>query len=45
MGAKEIARKMNLDITTISTYRRRAFKKLDVQNLDELKNKLTGHNM
>ncbi|HEY6900510.1 MAG TPA: helix-turn-helix transcriptional regulator, partial [Puia sp.] len=39
MGTKEIAHKMNLDITTISTYRRRAFKKLKVQNLFELKDK------
>jgi DNA-binding NarL/FixJ family response regulator len=39
MGAKEIAHKMNLDITTISTYRKRAFRKLDVQNLFELKDK------
>lgn len=39
MGAKEIAHKMNLDITTISTYRRRAFKKLNVQNMYELKDK------
>ena len=45
MGSKEIARKMNLDITTISTYRRRAFKKLEVQNLDELKNKFIEHNI
>lgn len=39
MGTKEIAQKMNLDITTISTYRRRAFEKLDVQNTIELKEK------
>jgi two-component system invasion response regulator UvrY len=39
MGAKEIAHKMNLDITTISTYRRRAFRKLNVNNLFELKDK------
>lgn len=45
MGSKEIARKMNLDITTISTYRRRAFKKLDVQNMVELKNKFILHNI
>lgn len=41
MGTKEIAGKMNLDITTISTYRRRAFDKLDVQNVIELKEKLS----
>lgn len=39
MGTKEIAQKMNLDLTTISTYRRRAFEKLDVQNAMELKEK------
>lgn len=39
MGTKEIAARMNLDITTISTYRRRAFEKLDVQNPIELKEK------
>jgi two-component system, NarL family, invasion response regulator UvrY len=40
MGAKEIARRMNIDITTVSTYRRRAFDKLNVQNMIELKDKL-----
>jgi DNA-binding NarL/FixJ family response regulator len=39
MGTKEIAHKMSLDITTISTYRRRAFEKMDVQNTIELKEK------
>lgn len=39
MGTKEIARKMKVDTTTISTYRRRAFEKLDVQNAIELKEK------
>lgn len=39
MGSKEIAWKMNLDITTVSTYRRRAFEKLDVQNVIQLKDK------
>jgi two-component system, NarL family, invasion response regulator UvrY len=39
LGAKEIATKLNLDITTVSTYRRRAFEKLDVQNMIELKDK------
>ena len=39
MGSKEIAQKMSLDMTTISTYRRRAFEKLDVQNMIELKDK------
>ena len=39
MGSKEIAQRMSLDITTVSTYRRRAFEKLDVQNMIELKDK------
>lgn len=39
MGAKEIAGKIDLDITTISTYRRRAFEKFGVQNVIELKDK------
>lgn len=39
MGTKEIAQKMNLDMTTISTFRRRAFEKMDVQNAIELKEK------
>jgi DNA-binding CsgD family transcriptional regulator len=37
IGTKEIAQKMSLDITTISTYRRRAFAKLKVENMIELK--------
>lgn len=41
MGTKEIAGQMNLDITTISTYRRRAFEKLVVENIIELREKLT----
>ena len=45
MGTKEIAKKMNLDITTISTYRRRAFEKLDVSNIIELKDKFMLHKM
>jgi two-component system, NarL family, invasion response regulator UvrY len=40
MGAKEIAHKLNLDITTISTYRKRALNKLNVQNIFELRDKL-----
>lgn len=39
MSTKEISQKMNLDTTTVSTYRRRAFDKLDVQNMIELKEK------
>jgi two-component system invasion response regulator UvrY len=45
MGAKEIAHKMSLDITTVSTYRRRAFEKLDVQNMIELKDKFLLYKM
>jgi two-component system invasion response regulator UvrY len=45
MGAKEIAQKTNLDITTISTYRRRAFEKLEVDNMIELKDKFMFHKM
>jgi two-component system invasion response regulator UvrY len=45
MGSKEIAGKMNLDITTVSTYRRRAFEKLDVQNMIELKEKFLLYKM
>lgn len=39
MGTKEIAQKMEVNSTTISTYRRRAFEKLDVKNTLELKDK------
>ncbi len=39
LGSKEIAAKMNLEITTVSTYRRRAFEKLCVENMIELKEK------
>ena len=39
MGTKEIANIMKLDTTTVSTYRRRAFEKLDAQNSFELKDK------
>ena len=45
LGAKEIANKLNLDITTVSTYRRRAFEKLDVQNMIELKDKFLLYKM
>ena len=45
MAVKEIARKMDLDITTVSTYRRRALKKLDVQNMFELKDKFLFYKM
>jgi DNA-binding NarL/FixJ family response regulator len=45
LPVKEIALKMNLDITTVSTYRRRALKKLNVQNLFELKDKFLFYKM
>jgi two-component system, NarL family, invasion response regulator UvrY len=45
LGAKEIATKLNLDITTVSTYRRRAFEKLDVQNMIDLKDKFLLYKM
>lgn len=37
LGTKEIANKLDLDMTTISTYRKRAYEKLNVQNLIEMK--------
>jgi two-component system invasion response regulator UvrY len=39
MGTKEIAQRMLLDITTVSTYRRGAFEKPEVENVIELKEK------
>jgi two-component system, NarL family, invasion response regulator UvrY len=45
LGVKEIAVKLNLDITTVSTYRRRAFEKLDVENMIELKDKFLLYKM
>ena len=39
LGSKEIAWKMNIDITTVSTYRRRALEKLKVKNVIQLKEK------
>jgi two-component system, NarL family, invasion response regulator UvrY len=40
ISSREIAEKMKLDITTVSTYRRRAFEKLDIHNNIELRDKL-----
>jgi two-component system, NarL family, invasion response regulator UvrY len=40
MGVKEIAMRMNLEAATVSTYRRRAFDKLGVENVVELNKKL-----
>lgn len=45
LGAKEISQKMKLDITTVSTYRRRAFEKLQVQNFVEMKDKFALYKM
>lgn len=45
IGSKAIAHQMNIDITTVSTYRRRAFEKLDVQNAIELKEKFLAYKM
>lgn len=45
LGTKEIAQKMKLDITTISTYRRRAYAKLGVQNFVEMKDKFALYKM
>lgn len=45
LGAKEIAGKMNLDITTVSTYRRRAFEKLHAENAIELKDIFLSYKM
>jgi two-component system invasion response regulator UvrY len=42
---REIAEKMKLDNTTVSTYRRRAFEKLDVQNSIELRDKFLFYKM
>ena len=39
MGAKEISNQMNIDISTVSTFRRRALEKLGVENNVELKDK------
>jgi two-component system, NarL family, invasion response regulator UvrY len=41
----EIAEKMKLNITTISTYRRRVFEKLSVQNSIELRDKFLFYKM
>lgn len=45
VGIKEIATLMHLDATTVSTYRRRAFAKLGVENVLDLKDKFTLYNM
>lgn len=45
LGTKEISQKMKLDITTISTYRRRAYEKLQVQNFVEMKDKFALYKM
>lgn len=45
LGTKEISQKMKLDITTVSTYRRRAYEKLQVQNFVEMKEKFALYKM
>jgi len=45
LGTKEISQKMKLDITTVSTYRRRAYEKLQVQNFVEMKDKFALYKM
>jgi DNA-binding NarL/FixJ family response regulator len=45
LGSKEIAQKMKLDITTVSTYRRRAYEKMQVQNFVEMKDKFALYKM
>jgi len=45
MTLKEISGIMRLDSTTVSTYRRRAFEKLGVQNNIELKDKILLYKM
>ena len=42
IGSKEIGRKMNLDITTISTHRRHIFEKLNISNMVQLKELLAS---
>jgi DNA-binding NarL/FixJ family response regulator len=39
LGAKEISNKMDVGITTISTFRARAYEKFGVDNIIELKEK------
>lgn len=45
VSVKEIAIVMHLDVTTVSTYRRRAFAKLGVENVLDLKDKFTLYKM
>jgi two-component system invasion response regulator UvrY len=45
IGPTDIAQKMDLDVTTVSTYRRRAFEKLGVHNIIELKDKFLLYKM
>lgn len=43
ISTSELAQRLELDISTISTYRRRAFKKLEVSNIIELREKLMAY--
>jgi DNA-binding NarL/FixJ family response regulator len=45
IGTNEIARRMDLYITTVCTYRRRALRKLNVKNIIELKDILQLYKM
>lgn len=45
VGIKEIAILMHLDVTTVSTYKRRAFAKLGVENILDLRDKFTLYKM
>jgi two-component system invasion response regulator UvrY len=45
LDVKVIARRMNLNHTTIGTYRKRTFRKLDVQNISELQDVLLLYKM
>lgn len=45
MSTSEIARRLDLDLSTVSTYRRRLFKKLEVQNTIELNDKFLWYKM
>jgi two-component system, NarL family, invasion response regulator UvrY len=43
MSTSELAQRLELDMSTISTYRRRAFKKLQVSNIIQLQEKLMAY--
>lgn len=45
IGTSELARMMELDKSTVSTYRKRLFEKLEVKNILELKDKFIWYKM